>query len=129
MTALSFSTFGHSGASAEAVAALKRLLQAVDRLGDCSGGIAIGKFLLCLWNGRNHPMDITQLSNLNAEYLNDVFTVMAEAMRCYDEVHTWVDNGSDRWQRLVLSYGTPKQRREMRKYREHLAQLRAEAAA
>ncbi|HFH3052939.1 TPA: DUF7673 family protein [Pseudomonas aeruginosa] len=81
------------------VQALNRLVPVA--LNFTSGGRAVGRFLLGLYNGEDFPFDLTELRGLDLDLFQDCLAVLVMDYSPELEVHERVPDGDAIWQRLI----------------------------
>lgn len=79
-------------------AALRRLLELAQ--GDTGQSRVVGLFLLGLYNGEEHPLDLTELRLLDHRLVEDCLTVLRMDSCPEKEVHEYFENGTALWQAL-----------------------------
>lgn len=83
----------------DGIPALKRLFEiAHGNSGQCR---YVAAFLLGLYNGARFPFDLTDLRGVDAEIFTDCMKVLRMDARPRREVHTYFQNGGDRFNKLA----------------------------
>lgn len=104
------------------IAALQLLVSAVRRNPGCGQTQRIARFLLGLYNGRNHPFDLTNLRGLDGNLRQACLDALALDSLGLGECHTWFKNGDRIWQEMQRDYSaSPKWRKASREYLAQLA--------
>ncbi|NWD70750.1 hypothetical protein HX870_24430 [Pseudomonas gingeri] len=80
------------------VVALVHLLRVAQR--DTGQSSIVARFLLGLYNGPEHPFDLTTLRSLDADLFDNCIAVLRLDNSPEHEVHTYVANGDAIWQDL-----------------------------
>jgi hypothetical protein len=84
-------------------AALYRLYEFAQ--GDTGQCRTIVRFLAGLYNGSAYPFDLTDLRTIDDALYEDCMTVLRmDARYCVQEVHTYFDNGDQRWQKMISDW-------------------------
>ncbi|ENW02915.1 DUF7673 family protein [Acinetobacter beijerinckii] len=97
-----FSTKAHE----QGEPALFRLINIADS--DSGQSITVRKFLLGCYNGARFPFDLTDLRSLDTAIVQDCLSVLAMDSRLTQEVHRYIENGSqifEGWAQTVWSRG------------------------
>ncbi|NWB91632.1 DUF7673 family protein [Pseudomonas agarici] len=78
--------------------ALLRLIPVTQR--NTGQSAVVGRFLLGLYNGYDHPFNLTELRALDAGLFDDCIAVLRLDNSPEQEVHTYINNGDAIWQEL-----------------------------
>jgi len=91
------------------VAALRRLFNiANDHSGQCR---YVARFLLGLYNGQRFPFDLTDMRCVDSAIFDDMMIVLRMNKQPSREVHTYFDNGGDRFEALAHLWRIPDRER------------------
>lgn len=83
--------------------ALNRLIPIALR--DCGQSAVIGRFLLGLYNGSQHPFDLTGLRQLDLARFEDCLKVLMMDYTPEVEVHERHPDGDNLWSHLIDRWG------------------------
>lgn len=90
--------------AAEGLESLYKLYEAAQ--GDTGQCRVVARFLVGLYNGQRFPFDLTDLRTIDDALFEHCMRLLRmDARQCKQEVHTYFDNGSARWERLISDWG------------------------
>ncbi|MDP3440983.1 MAG: hypothetical protein U0989_02600 [Azonexus sp.] len=87
-------------------AALRRLLPVA--LGNSGQSRRIASLLLGCYNGTRFPFDLTNLRSLDYTLMEDCMAVLRMDANCYQEVHTYFENGGQIFEQLARDWNLEK---------------------
>lgn len=86
--------------------ALRRLLPVA--LGNSGQSRRVAAVLLGCYNGLRFPLDLTNLRSLDYQLMEDCLAVLRMDANCYQEVHTYFENGSQIFEQLASDWNLEK---------------------
>ncbi len=93
----------------EGVAALRRLVTVAQGSSGQCGYVAA--FLLGLYNGSRFPVNLNDLRCLDLSLFRDCMAVLAMDFTPAVEVHTYIENGSEVFEKLARDWNLPQYQR------------------
>lgn len=82
--------------------ALRRLIPVA--LGNSGQSRRVASLLLGCYNGTRFPFDLTNLRSLDYTLMEDCLAVLRMDANCYQEVHTYFENGSALFEQLARDW-------------------------
>lgn len=86
--------------------ALRRLLPVA--LGNSGQSRRVASLLLGCYNGTRFPFDLTNLRSLDYTLMEDCLAVLRMDANCYQEVHTYFENGGQIFEQLANDWNQEK---------------------
>lgn len=86
--------------------ALRRLLPIAQ--GNSGQSRRVALVLLGCYNGYRFPLDLTNLRSLDYNIMEDCLAVLRMDANCYQEVHTYFENGSAIFEQLASDWNAEK---------------------
>ena len=86
--------------------ALRRLLPVA--MGNSGQSRRVACLLLGCYNGTRFPFDLTHLRSLDCALMDDCLAVLRMDANCYQEVHTYFENGGRIFEQLASDWNLEK---------------------